>query len=101
MPRGINELKSILLAIFICFIAGALLSYFSDLAFGYSVLICIVAILINSFIATVEDELPGGFNNPDGEFIVKQSKFVVAIRILIWVVFTVIILSFIYLWLNK
>ena len=24
------------------------------------------ALLVNGFIATVEDELPGGFNNPDG-----------------------------------
>ena len=101
VPRGINQLKSAILAIFICVIAGSLLSYFSSLTFGYSVLICIVAMLINGFIATIEDELPGGFNNPDGELSVKQSKFVAAIRILIWAAFTLMVLSFIYLWLNK
>ena len=101
MPRRINPLKSTFLAIFICVIAGSLLSYFSSLAFIYSVLICIVEMLINGFVATIEDELPGGFNNPDGEVGVKQSKLVVVIRISIWVVFTLMVLSFIYLWLNK
>jgi len=101
VPRRINQLKSTVLAILICVIAGSLLSYISSLAFGYSVLIFIVAMLINGFIATIEDELPGGFNNPDGEASVKQSKFVLTIRILIWVTFTLIVLSFIYLWLNK
>jgi len=94
-------LKSKFLAIFICIIAGALLSYFSGLAFVYSALICIVAMLINGFVATIEDELPGGFNNPDSEVKVKQTKLVVAARIFIWLSFTLIVLSIIYLWLNK
>ena len=32
------------------------------LAFG----ILVAAVLVNGFVATVEDDLPGGFNNPDG-----------------------------------
>src|SRR5262245_34939970 len=28
--------------------------------------IALVALLINGFVATLEDDLPGGFNNPDG-----------------------------------
>ena len=94
-------MKSKFIAIFICVIAGALLSYFSGLAFGYSAIICIVAMLINGFVATIEDELPGGFNNPDGEVIVKQSKLVVAVRVVIWLSFTLIILSIICLWLKQ
>jgi hypothetical protein len=101
VSRGINLLKLKFLAIFICVIAGALLSYFSGLSFGYSALICIVAMLINGFVATIEDELPDGFNNPDGEVIAKQTKLVVAVRVVIWFSFTLIVLSIIYLWFKK
>ncbi len=29
--------------------------------------ILVAAVLVNGFIATLEDDLPGGFNNPDGQ----------------------------------
>lgn len=45
---------------------GGLLSWYSGIGFAWALLIAIVAVLVNGFIATPEDELPGGFNNPDG-----------------------------------
>jgi hypothetical protein len=34
--------------------------------FWWAFAICGAAILINGWVATLEDDLPGGFNNPDG-----------------------------------
>ena len=45
---------------------GAGLSAISGLAFWWAFLIVAAAILINGWVATLEDDLPGGFNNPDG-----------------------------------
>lgn len=42
------------------------LSAVSGLAFWWAFLIVAGAILVNGWIATLEDDLPGGFNNPDG-----------------------------------
>jgi hypothetical protein len=42
------------------------LSAASGLAFWWAFLIVAGAILINGWVATLEDDLPGGFNNPDG-----------------------------------
>lgn len=45
---------------------GAGLSAISGITFWWAFLIVAVAILINGWVATLEDDLPGGFNNPDG-----------------------------------
>ena len=42
------------------------LSAISKLPFWWAFLIVAGAILINGWVATLEDDLPGGFNNPDG-----------------------------------
>ena len=42
------------------------LASISKMGFWWSFLIVAGAILINGWIATFEDDLPGGFNNPDG-----------------------------------
>jgi hypothetical protein len=43
---------------------GAALHYFAGLNFWYAVAIGAGALLVNGIVATVEDESPGGFNNP-------------------------------------
>ena len=45
---------------------AAAISYFSGLGYWLAFAIVAGAVLFNGFIATVEDDLPGGFNNPDG-----------------------------------
>jgi hypothetical protein len=45
---------------------GAGLAAVSGIAFWWAFLIVAAAILINGWVATLEDDLPGGFNNPDG-----------------------------------
>jgi phosphatidylglycerophosphate synthase len=42
------------------------LSAISKMPFWWAFLIIAGAILINGWVATLEDDLPGGFNNPDG-----------------------------------
>ncbi len=42
------------------------ISAISGLKFWWAFLIVAGAILINGWVATLEDDLPGGFNNPDG-----------------------------------
>jgi len=42
------------------------LSALSHLSYWWAFLIVAGAILINGWVATLEDDLPGGFNNPDG-----------------------------------
>ncbi len=42
------------------------LASISKMGFWWSFLIVAGAILINGWVATFEDDLPGGFNNPDG-----------------------------------
>jgi hypothetical protein len=53
--------------------AGAVVLLWAILRFGFRVqsaegvvTVLVVGILLNGFIATLEDDLPGGFNNPDG-----------------------------------
>ena len=45
---------------------GAGLSAISGMKFWWAFLIVAAAILVNGWVATLEDDLPGGFNNPDG-----------------------------------
>jgi hypothetical protein len=45
---------------------GSVLSWSSGMALPWALLIAALAIFANGLIATWEDDLPGGFNNPDG-----------------------------------
>lgn len=47
-------------------VLAAVVAAISGLRFWWAFLIVVVAILINGWAATLEDDLPGGFNSPDG-----------------------------------
>ena len=47
-------------------VLAAGLSAISGMAFWWAFVIVAAAILINGWVATLEDDLPGGFNSPDG-----------------------------------
>lgn len=48
-------------------VLSAGLSAVSGLALWWAFLVVAGALLINGWVATLEDDLPGGFNNPDGK----------------------------------
>ena len=54
-------------------ILAAGLSAISKMGFWWAFLIVALAILINGWFATLEDDLPGGFNNPDGTQTLKYA----------------------------
>ena len=58
--------KAAVLSVLITSVVAGLVSYFSGMAYWPALGIVLVAFLVNGFVATVEDDLPGGFNNPDG-----------------------------------
>jgi hypothetical protein len=58
--------KAAALTVLITSVVAGLVSYFSGLEYWPVFVIALVAFLVNGFVATVEDDLPGGFNNPDG-----------------------------------
>ncbi|MDQ1552466.1 MAG: hypothetical protein QOD50_1888 [Actinomycetota bacterium] len=48
------------------------------IGFVWALLIAVFAVLVNGVVATLEDDLPGGFNNPDGtstpEYVHRVSR---------------------------
>ena len=40
-------------------------------------------IFINGLLATIEDDLPGGFNNPDGT---QTPRYVLTVRTVLWAI---------------
>lgn len=56
------------------------LSAVSGMSFLVSFVIATLAIFVNGLVATLEDDLPGGFNNPDG------SKTPPYVRRVVWMV---------------
>ncbi len=50
---------------FVGAVAG-LLSWRLHIGFVWAVVVAGLGIVVNGLVATVEDDLPGGFNNPDG-----------------------------------
>jgi hypothetical protein len=55
-------------AVMLTVIAGlaAVISAWADVPFLVVFIIAVLATLANGLLATLEDDLPGGFNNPDG-----------------------------------
>jgi hypothetical protein len=59
--------------LFVVAMLAAVFAAISELRFWWAFLIVVVAILINGWAATLEDDLPGGFNNPDGTHTPKYA----------------------------
>ena len=60
-------------------VAGALLwTGVSGVGIVYGLLIALGAMVVNGFVATLEDDLPGGFNNPDGK---STTRYVAGVGI--------------------
>jgi hypothetical protein len=69
--------------IFTMFVGGAIAGIVYQSTAGTVVAIAIAAILLNGLVATVEDNMPGGFNNPDGRVSPRSSRMVAwAVRVL-------------------
>jgi hypothetical protein len=56
---------------------SALVSRWSGLGFWATVAILAAAWLVNGVVAVVEDDVPGGFNNPDGT---STPRYVVVLK---------------------
>ena len=59
-------MKAAALSVLITSVVAGLVSYFSALAYWPAFGIVLFALVVNGFVATVEDDLPGGFSNPSG-----------------------------------
>ncbi|WP_338846280.1 hypothetical protein V8J88_21345 [Massilia sp. W12] len=62
LPR--LNLKYFAIWLAICAAGGGLISWFSSMPFWGGASIVAAALIINGIIAKVEDNAPGGFNNP-------------------------------------
>jgi hypothetical protein len=69
MSKGLRQT----LAILALSLAATGISAFYGVTFWWAFAILTVAILANGLIATIEDDLPGGFNNPDGSATPKYA----------------------------
>jgi len=66
--------KALIVHIGICLVVGGLISYFTSTKWLAASFWVSAAMYINGAIAEVEDSLPGGFNNPDGNETTKIVK---------------------------
>ncbi len=57
-----------MIAVLLMVSLAAGVSGLSGLGFRWALLIVVCAFGINGLVATLEDDLPGGFNNPDGNY---------------------------------
>lgn len=55
---------------------AAVFAAISGLRFWWAFLIVVAAILINGWAATLEDDLPGGLNSPDGTHAPRYAEYV-------------------------
>ena len=49
-------------------------SYFFSFSYWLAFAVIFAAMLINGIVATIEDELPGGFNNPKPEGVKHEQQ---------------------------
>src|SRR5580700_8402050 len=64
-------------------VIAAGISVWQHLPLWPTLLIAVGAIVVNGWVATLEDDLPGGFNNPNGT---QTPRYVVVVT---WVVSTI------------
>jgi len=77
--------RGVYVSVFLAVVSSlaALLSWASELHFWWAFLLVAGAIFANGLLATLEDDLPGGFNNPDGTHTPKYVRGVAfAVRLL-------------------
>jgi hypothetical protein len=80
-------------------LVAAGLSALSGLPYWWSFLIVAGAILVNGFVATLEDDLPGGFNNPSGTHTPRYVGVVTWVVRTIEVILGIMILGALFLYL--
>ncbi len=56
--------------------AAGVVSAWTSVSFWAVFVVGVAAVLANGFLATLEDDLPGGFNNPDGTSTPKYARVV-------------------------
>jgi hypothetical protein len=61
------DIRGFILGLSIAIVVAVLVSFFTHLPYWVSLGIVIFAMVANSFIAEMEDNMPGGFNNPIDE----------------------------------
>ena len=66
----------------------------------FGVVVVLVAMIANGFIANVEDNSPGGFNNPKGKWlnVIRKPK---RHQVIIWLLGLCVIIWLIYLFITK
>jgi len=73
------DLKLAAISLSICTVIALIVSRFSRLPFVAAFLIVLGAIFLNGLVATYEDDIPGGFNNPDGkstpQYVASVNRF--------------------------
>lgn len=90
--------SAVLIALVVVLGSAYLLSALSDLPFWHAIAIALAALVINGLIATVEDDSPGGFNNPDGTATPRYVTVLTIIGRLLLIVFVVSCLVVLALW---
>jgi hypothetical protein len=69
--------------VFTAFVGAVVAGVLYQSAVGAVAAIGIAALLVNGLVATIEDNAPGGFNNPDGRLTSRMSGLIVwGVRIL-------------------
>ena len=77
---------------------AALESRLWDVPLWIAASVALAALLINGLVATIEDDLPGGFNNPDGTTTPRYIGSLVFLGRLLLVAFVVSCLAVLALW---
>ena len=72
--------KALLVHIIICLVIGGIIAYFTSTKWIAAAFWISAALNINGSLAIYEDELPGGFNNPDGKNTSEITKGIGAFK---------------------
>lgn len=67
------DLPAFTIALVVSSLIAGTISYFSELNFWIILVIILVAMVINGFIAEAEDNVPGGFNNPTPNILLEHK----------------------------
>jgi hypothetical protein len=65
--KKIYHFKDNIIGLVIAAIISGIITYFSDISFWIIYPLIIIALVLNTHLLEYEDNLPGGFNNPDNK----------------------------------